>query len=238
MMLFNMSILPLTVSFIPSLNSCITSVMSWLRSRICCCWSCGCCRGLILGLGDFRGFPPVASLNDAPLPRQMQLGFLWRNLRQRECGGASVANAEVRRAPCQGEVYTQIVTQAQTHTTVQQHTHAKSRTQTHHVKKEIQRIQREHRENTKENKKRTQRDERSEGRAGERATFSHLTSNSFSCSSPASSFSPASSSVSSLFGHLIIISLCIKCHSPALILNLMPKILAARSKCISVLWQP
>ena len=35
---------------------------------------------------------------------------LWRNLSQRECVGASVTSAEVKRARCQGEVYTQIVT--------------------------------------------------------------------------------------------------------------------------------
>ena len=39
----------------------------------------------------------------------MQL-FLWRNLSQRECVGASVTIAEVRSTLCQGEVYTLIVT--------------------------------------------------------------------------------------------------------------------------------
>ena len=34
---------------------------------------------------------------------------LWRNLSQRACVGASVTSAEVKRAMCQGEVYTQIV---------------------------------------------------------------------------------------------------------------------------------
>ena len=38
---------------------------------------------------------------------------LWHNLSQRECVGSSVTSAEVRRALCQGEVYTQIVTHPQ-----------------------------------------------------------------------------------------------------------------------------
>ena len=76
LMLLNMSILPLTVSFMTVRNCCITSAISCLD----------CCRNVTISAAvtmsvhnsaaagdaaaaaDFRAFPPVMSLDDATLP--------------------------------------------------------------------------------------------------------------------------------------------------------------------------
>ena len=80
LVLLNMSILPLTVSLLELLLM------------------------LPRSFKDFRAFPPVASLDDAPLPCQMQLCVV-ATLSQHECVGASVTSAEFRRALCQGRLW-------------------------------------------------------------------------------------------------------------------------------------
>ena len=113
LMLLNMSSLPLTVSSISVRSCCITSDISCLNgwnvtiSAVVTIVSFTILLLLELLLlprdsKDFRTFPHVVSLNDAPLLCQMQVCFV-ASLSQRECVGASGTKASDKCAVCNGE---------------------------------------------------------------------------------------------------------------------------------------
>ena len=98
LMLLNMSNLQLTVLIICVRNCYITSAISCLNR----CWNVPKSAVVTMSVLEllllsrsfegFKAFPPVMSLNDAPLQWQMRLGFV-ATLSQRECFGASVTSA-------------------------------------------------------------------------------------------------------------------------------------------------
>ena len=120
LILFNMSILPLIASFTSALSCCISSATSCLNS---CCNDAkcagvtmsACCSAVaaataaaaaiaVLGLGVARAVPLVASLDDAPLPCQMQPYFVARlePTRMRwEDGQVHTTSLETRKANVQ-----------------------------------------------------------------------------------------------------------------------------------------